>query len=118
AVQIPDVDIDPHYALRPQARLAGYRSAMAVPMLRDARSIGAIVICRPQPGPFSQHVIDLLTTFADQAVIAIENVRLFNETQEALERQTATSEVLRVISESPTDVQPTFDAICERAMDI
>ena len=86
-----------------------------VPLLRDGEAIGAIASCAQTPGRSTTRRSRCSQTFADQAVIAIENVRLFNETKEALERQTATAEVLRVISASPTDVQPVFDAIAERA---
>jgi signal transduction histidine kinase len=110
-VQIPDVLEDPEYALKDEARKAGYRSNLAVPMLREGRVVGAIGVSRDTPGLFPDKHVRLLQVFADQAVIAIENVRLFNETQEALERQTATAEILKVISESPTDVQPVFEAI-------
>jgi GAF domain-containing protein len=115
AVQIPDVLADPAYQVGDVSQVAKYRSVLAVPMLRDGTPVGAINVCRAQAGQFPEHQISLLRTFADQAVIAIENVRLFNETKEALERQTATSEVLRVISSSPTDVQPVFDSIAESA---
>ena len=88
---------------------------MMAPLMHGDRGIGSISLTRSELGGFSGKEIALLQTFADQAVIAIENARLFNETQEALERQTATSDVLRVISESPTDVQPVFEIIAERA---
>ncbi|HVO88169.1 MAG TPA: GAF domain-containing protein, partial [Casimicrobiaceae bacterium] len=114
-VQIADVLDDPDYALKDEARTAGYRANFAVPMLREGQVIGSIGVCREAPGAFREEELALLQTFADQAVIAIENVRLFNETREALDRQTATAEVLKVISESPTDVQPVLDVIAERA---
>jgi len=112
-----DTETDPSMpaAARANARTRGYRSVLAVPMLREGVAIGSISVSRAMPGPFSDHQIGLLQTFADQAVIAIENVRLFNETKEALERQTATAEILEVIASSPSDVQPVFDAIAASA---
>jgi len=100
----------------PQLAVAlGYHSALFVPLMREGKAIGCIAILRAAAGDFDQKEISLAQTFADQAVIAIENARLFRETNEALERQTATSEVLRVISGSVTDTQPVFDVIAERA---
>ena len=115
-----DTETDPTMspAARENARARGFRSVIAVPMLRDGVAIGAISVSRREPGPFSKHQSDLLTTFGDQAVIAIENVRLFNETKESLEQQTATAEILRVISRTPTDIQPVFEAIAKSAMRI
>jgi GAF domain-containing protein len=120
-VHLPDVLSDPEYA--PDIAVAGgWRSGLAVPLIRNELAIGVILVMRAQVGPFSQEQIELLKTFADQAVIAIENVRLFEaeqqrtrELSEALEQQTATSEVLGVISSSPTEVQPVFEAMVARA---
>ncbi|MEO7851971.1 MAG: GAF domain-containing protein, partial [Rubrivivax sp.] len=98
------------------ATALGYRSALFVPLLREEKSIGCLTILRATPGEFSAKEISLAQTFADQAVIAIQNVRLFNETNEALEQQTAISEVLRVISATTTDIEPVFGAIMDSAM--
>jgi two-component system, NtrC family, sensor kinase len=99
--------------MRDLARMRGYRSLLSVPLLRGKTPIGTINVTRSAPGPFADQLIRLLQTFADQAVIAIENARLFNETKEALERQTATAE--KVIASSPSDVQPVFEAIAASA---
>jgi len=111
AINISDAQVDPSPQNRERARLRGFRAALSVPMLRDRQPIGVITVSRREAGAFAANEVELLQTFADQAVIAIENTRLFNETQEALERQTATAEILKVIASSPSDVQPVFDAI-------
>jgi signal transduction histidine kinase len=113
-VHIPDVLEDPEYD-PDVVRAAGLRGVLSMPMLSDGKVIGAISVSRDTPGPFAHSQIELLKTFADQAVIAIENARLFKETKDALEQQTATAEILRVISSSPTGVQPTFEAIARAA---
>jgi signal transduction histidine kinase/DNA-binding response OmpR family regulator/putative methionine-R-sulfoxide reductase with GAF domain len=117
-VQIPDVEADPEYGVRDIARAVTFRAIVAVPLLRDGRPIGGIAVSRTTTGLFPGRHIDLLHTFADQVVIAIENVRVFQgleartaELTTSLEQQTATAEVLKVISSSPTDAQPVFDII-------
>jgi GAF domain-containing protein len=117
---VGDTETDPMLGskTREQARARGFRSLLVVPLLHKSHVIGTLGVGRREPGPFTDDQVALLQTFADQAVIAIENVRLFNETTEALGQQTATSEILKVISGSPTDVQPVFDAIARNAANV
>jgi GAF domain-containing protein len=125
AVRIGDVLLDPLYQKKADARVGGFRSAIGIPLMRDNEPIGVLALSRNAVDPFSDREIELTRTFADQAVIAIENVRLFEAEQqrtrelaESLEQQTATSDVLRVISSSPGELQPVFDAMLENAVRI
>jgi hypothetical protein len=120
-IHVHDVLADPEYS-RALALAGGWRAVLAVPLLRDGIAVGAITVGKAEPIPFSDRQVQLLNTFADQALIAIENVRLFDdvrkrtgELSEALEQQTATSEVLKVISSSPGELEPVFEAMLENA---
>ncbi|MDQ2953156.1 MAG: GAF domain-containing protein, partial [Chloroflexota bacterium] len=114
-VQIVDALADPEYDNTAMQTVAGYRSLLGVPLMRDGFPIGIFALERGEVRPFTPRQQQLVETFAKQAVIAIENVRLFNETKESLEQQQAISEILQVISGSPTDIQPVLDAIARNA---
>ena len=101
--------------LRDLGRLRGFRSILFTPLMSNGAAIGMISVTRKEPGAFVPADVQLLRTFADQAVIAVNNVGLFNETQEALRRQTATSDILKVIASSPNNLQPVLDKIVETA---
>src|SRR5262249_54814416 len=121
-VHVQDVLADPGYTYRAGQKTGGFRTLLGVPLLREGAPIGFITLGRNSVRPFTDKQIELGTTFAHHAVIAIENVRLFDEVQartrelsEALDQQMATSKVLRVIGQSQTDVQPVFDVVAETA---
>ncbi len=122
-VHVVDVLTDPDFTRSDAQKIGGFRAALGAPLLRNGMVVGVIFVAKTKPEPFSDKQIELVATFADQAVIAIENARLFDEVKartedlrQSLEYQTATSEVLRIISRSPTDVQPVFEAIASSAL--
>src|SRR5262249_6512535 len=124
AIHIPDARTDPDYQLA-SPQIGGFHTLIAAPLMREGTPIGVLVLARRLMRPFTDRQIELLSTFADQAVIAIENVRLFDEGQarspelaESLEQQTATSEVLGVISSSPGELEPVFQTMLANAVRI
>jgi len=117
-VHVPDVLADPDYTWSGAQEIGGYRSALGAPLLRKGDVAGVIFVAKKVPQPFTAKQIELVTTFADQALIAIENTRLLNELRESLQQQTATADVLKVISGSPGELEPVFKAMLENAVRI
>ena len=115
-VHVTDIRADPDYTMQEAQRLGGFRTMLGVPLLRDGLPVGVMTLLRNTVHSFSEKEIELATTFADQAVIAIENARLLNELRESLQQQTATADVLKTISRSTFNLQPVFDTLVENAV--
>ena len=121
-VHIPDVLADPNHTRRDSQKAGGFRAALGVPLLREGKVVGVIFLSRTKPQPFSEKQIELVTTFAAQAIIAIENARLLNELRqrtddlsESLDQQTATSQVLKIIASSTGELAPVFQSMLKNA---